>query len=130
MTLYATGARNAELTRLKFSDFDKQRMVVHIQGGKGRKDRDVMPSSTLLEELREHWQRLRGRPRVWLFPGNRDHCGDQPIDTKTVWHACYQAAARTVRSGHRFCIRLPTRGSSRCLTGGFVLNRFMGPRNR
>jgi integrase len=39
MTLYATGARNAELTRLKFSDFDKQRMVVHIQGGKGRKDR-------------------------------------------------------------------------------------------
>jgi integrase len=39
MTLYASGARNAELTRLKFSDFDKQRMVVHIQGGKGRKDR-------------------------------------------------------------------------------------------
>ena len=39
MTLYATGARNAEVTRLKFSDIDKQRMVVHIQGGKGRKDR-------------------------------------------------------------------------------------------
>jgi len=39
MTLYATGARNRELTRLKFSDFDKQRMVVRIQGGKGRKDR-------------------------------------------------------------------------------------------
>ena len=39
MTLYATGARNAEVTRLKFLDFDKQRMVVHIQGAKGRKDR-------------------------------------------------------------------------------------------
>ena len=38
MTLYATGVRNAELTHLKFSDVDKQRMVVHIQGGKGRKD--------------------------------------------------------------------------------------------
>lgn len=36
MTLYATGARDAELTRLKFGDFDKQRMVVHIHGGKGR----------------------------------------------------------------------------------------------
>jgi integrase/recombinase XerD len=94
MTLYATGARNAELTRLKFSDFDKQRMVVHIQGGKGRKDRDVMLSSKLLEELREHWHRLPRRPRVWLFPGKRHHCGDQPIDTKTVWHACYQAAQR------------------------------------
>jgi integrase/recombinase XerD len=91
MTLYATGARNAELTRLKFSDVDKQRMVVRIQGGKGRKDRDVMLSSKLLEELREHWHRLRRRPKVWLFPGHR---ADQPIDTKTVWHACQQAAKR------------------------------------
>jgi integrase len=54
MTLYATGARNAELTRLKFSDVDSKRMVIHIQGGKGRKDRDVMLSPKLLEELREH----------------------------------------------------------------------------
>jgi integrase len=34
MTLYATGARNAELTRLKVSDIDSKRMVIHIQGGK------------------------------------------------------------------------------------------------
>jgi site-specific recombinase XerD len=94
MTLYATGARNAEVTRLKFSDFDKQRMVVHILGGKGRRDRDVMLSSKLLEELREHWRRLRRSPRVWLFPGKINHCGDQPIDTKTVWHACSRAARR------------------------------------
>jgi site-specific recombinase XerD len=92
MTLYATGARNAEVTRLKFHDFDKQRMVVHIQGGKGRKDRDVMLSSKLLEELREHWRRLRRSPKVWLFPGKNNHRGDQPIDTKTVWHACSRAA--------------------------------------
>jgi integrase/recombinase XerD len=94
MTLYATGARNAELTRLKFSDVDSKRMVIHIQGGKGRKDRDVMLSPKLLEELREHWHRLRRKPRVWLFPGNHDHCADHPIDTKTVWHACQQAAPR------------------------------------
>src|SRR6516225_4619868 len=94
MTLYATGARNAEVTHLKFSHFDKQRMVVHIQGGKGRKDRDVMLSSKLLEELREHWRRLQRSPKVWLFPGKNNHCGDQPIDTKTVWHACSRAARR------------------------------------
>ena len=41
MTLYATGARRAEVARLKVSDIDSQRMVVHIQGGKGRKDRGV-----------------------------------------------------------------------------------------
>jgi len=94
MTLYATGARCAELTHLKFSDVDSKRMVIHIQGGKGRKDRDVMLSPKLLEELREHWHRLRRKPRVWLFPGNHDHCADHPINTKTVWHACQQAAQR------------------------------------
>lgn len=62
MTLYATGVRNAELTRLKASDVDSRRMVIHIQSGKGREDRDVMLSPVLLEELRAHWRRLRKNP--------------------------------------------------------------------
>ena len=36
MSLYATGARCSELTHLKISDIDSQRMVVHIRGGKGQ----------------------------------------------------------------------------------------------
>jgi integrase/recombinase XerD len=94
MTLYATGVRNAELTHLKVSDVDSQRMVIHVQGGKGRRDRDVLLSPKLLEELRQHWHRLRRKPSVWLFPGNHHHSGGQPIDTKTVWHACHEAAKR------------------------------------
>jgi site-specific recombinase XerD len=94
MTLYATGARRAELTHLKVSDIDNQRMVIRIQGGKGRKDRDVMLSPKLLEELRAHSRRLRRRPITWLFPGNYHHSGDRPIDTKTVWNACKEAAKR------------------------------------
>ncbi len=94
MTLYATGVRNAELTHLKVSDIDSKRMVIHIQGGKGRVDRDVMLSLKLLEELREHWRRLRRKPSVWLFPGNRWHSGGQPIDTKTPRNACQKAAQR------------------------------------
>jgi site-specific recombinase XerD len=94
MTLYATGARRAELTHLKASDIDSKRMVIRIQGGKGRQDRDVMLSPKLLEELRAHGHRLRQRPITWLFPGNRWHSGDQPIDTKTVWNACKEAAKR------------------------------------
>ena len=57
MTLYATGVRRSELTHLKVSDIDSQRMAIHVQGGKGRKDRDVMLSPKLLGELREHWRR-------------------------------------------------------------------------
>jgi len=94
MTLYATGVRNAELTHLKVSDIDSKRMVIHIRGGKGRIDRDVMLSLKLLEELRKHWRGLRRKSGVWLFPGNRWHSGGQPIDTKTPRHACQKAAQR------------------------------------
>jgi site-specific recombinase XerD len=94
MTLYATGLRRAELARLKVTDVDSQRMVVHVQGGKGRKDRDVMLSPKLLDELRKHWRRLKRKPSEWLFPGNRHHSNDHPISTKVVWHACRNAAKR------------------------------------
>jgi integrase/recombinase XerD len=94
MTLYATGVRRAELTHLKVSDIDSKRMVIHVQGGKGRKDRDVLLSPKLLEALREHWRGLQRKPSAWLFPGNRWHTGDSPIDTKVVWNACKEAAQR------------------------------------
>ncbi len=69
MTLYGTGVRRAELTNLKITDVDSQRMVVHVQGGKGRKDRDIMLSPNLLTALREHYRSLRRKPETWLFPG-------------------------------------------------------------
>jgi integrase/recombinase XerD len=94
MTLYATGLRRAELARLKVTDIDSRRMVVHVQGGKGRQDRDVMLSPKLLVELRQHWHRLKPKPRELLFPGNRHHNGDRPITTKVVWNACRNAANR------------------------------------
>jgi len=92
MSLYATGARNSELTHLKVSDIDSQRMVVHIRGGKGRKDRDVMLSPKLLTALRTHWRFYHRKSSTWLFPSN--YRKDRPIDTKTVWHACHKAAKR------------------------------------
>jgi integrase/recombinase XerD len=92
MTLYATGVRRAELARLKITDIDSQRMVIHVRGGKGRKDRDVMLSPVLLEALREHWRGLK--PQVWLFPGGRWHTAAHPIDTKVIWLACQEAARR------------------------------------
>jgi integrase/recombinase XerD len=94
ITLYATGLRCAELTQLKASDVDSKRMVIHVQGGKGRKDRDVMLSPKLLQELRKHWRRLRRKTSDWLFPGNRWHTADRPIDAKTLRNACRGAAKR------------------------------------
>ena len=71
MTMYATGARREEAADLKISDIDSKRMVVHIRDGKGGKDRDVMLSPRLLEELRAYWRGLKRKPKEWLFPGNR-----------------------------------------------------------
>ena len=94
MTLYATGARRAEVATLKVSDIDSRRMVVHIQGGKGRKDRDVMLSPRLLEALREYWRSRR--PHAYLFPSSSGHRGvEQPISDKTIWNVCRTAARRS-----------------------------------
>ena len=94
MTLYATGLRRAELARLRVSDIDSQRMVIHVRGGKGRKDRDVLLSPRLLDELRQHWRRLRRKPSVWLFPSRYGGSSDRPITPKGIYHACKEAARR------------------------------------
>jgi site-specific recombinase XerD len=95
MTLYATGVRRAECAALKITDIDGQRMVLHIQQGKGGKDRDVVLSPRLLEEFKQHYRRLRRKPAVWLFPGGTRHtAADTPITEKVVWHACRRAAQR------------------------------------
>ena len=94
ITLYATGLRRAELANLKITDIDSQRMVVHIRGGKGRKDRDLMLSPHLLKELRQHYRRLPQKQAGWLFPGGRWHTADYPITTKVVWYVCREAAKR------------------------------------
>jgi integrase/recombinase XerD len=98
MALYATGIRRSELTHLKINDVDSQRMVVHIRGGKGRKDRDVMLSPKLLAALRTHWRYYHRKSSSWLFPSN--YRKDRPIDTKTVWYACQKAARRAGLQKH------------------------------
>jgi integrase/recombinase XerD len=95
MLLYATGLRRAELTRLKVGDIDSERMVIHVLGGKGRKDRDLMLSPKLLDELRRYWRGLKHKPRTWLFPGGRWHGRtERPMSDKVVWYACHEAAKR------------------------------------
>ena len=94
MALYAAGVRRAELARLKVCDIDSQRMVIHVRGGKGRKDRDVMLSPVLLDELRRHWRRLRRKSSEWLFPSKYARASDRPITPKAIYHACKGAAKK------------------------------------
>lgn len=69
LTAYATGLRLDEVRRLRVTDLDSRRMAIHVRQGKGRKDRCVMLSPKLLEELRQYWRGCPVKPRTWLFPG-------------------------------------------------------------
>jgi site-specific recombinase XerD len=65
-TIYACGLRVTEGTRLQVTDLDSARMLVHVRGGKGKKDRYVPLPQRTLELLREYWG--THRHPVWLFP--------------------------------------------------------------
>jgi len=64
---YGAGLRSAEVCNLKLVDIDSDRMLIHVDQGKGGKDRKVMLSPGLLNLLRDWW--LEARPEGWLFPG-------------------------------------------------------------
>ena len=86
MTAYAAGLRISEATHLKVTDIDSQRMMLRVDQGKGRKDRYVMLSPRLLDELRAYWK--AAHPTLWLFPGDRP---GQPITRDAVGQACQKA---------------------------------------
>lgn len=66
-TIYAAGLRLSEAIGMQVSDIDSARMVLHIRGGKGQKDRMVPLSAMLLDRLRRYWRVVR--PVTYLFPG-------------------------------------------------------------
>ena len=78
----------------KVSDIDCERMVLRVEQGKGKKDRNGMLSPRLLELLREWW--CVGQPTTWLFPG-RDPL--LPITTRQLYRVVRDTAAE--RSGSR-----------------------------
>jgi len=84
---YGAGLRAAEVISLKVCDIDSTRMIIRAEQGKGRKDRYVMLSPSLLELLRAWWR--AARPRGWLFPGRNPV---QPMTTRQLNRACHAAA--------------------------------------
>lgn len=60
------GLRLLEGVRLRVPQIDSRRMQLHIQAGKGNKDRYVPLPPRLLPLLRSHWSTHRNP--IWLFP--------------------------------------------------------------
>jgi site-specific recombinase XerD len=98
MTSYSGGLRLGETLGLLPSDIDSTRMMIRVEQGKGRKDRYVMLSKTLLDSLRKYWRAFR--PVRWLFEGRRP--GD-PLSPSTAEKVFTTAAGRAgIRKGVSF----------------------------
>lgn len=65
MLIYSAGLRVGEVVKLKPEAIDSERGLIHIKGGKGRKDRYTILSQTALKILKEYYEQYK--PRKWLF---------------------------------------------------------------
>ena len=92
-TAYGAGLRVSEVVALKVTDVDSTRMLIRVEQGKGRKDRDAMLSPQLLRLLRAWWHEGKRRgvmlPRGWLFPGRNPIT---PLSTRQMNRAVHAAA--------------------------------------
>ena len=96
-TIYSCGLRLREGLTLQVSQIDGQRMLLHIQKGKGNKDRYVPLPAATCQLLRQYW--VTHRHPIWLFPGRRRR-GEQPgqdatkpMDERGMQKALKQAVA-------------------------------------
>ena len=94
MTAYSTGLRISEVVALKLTNIDSVRMMIHVENGKGKKDRYTLLSRRLLLQLRNYW--LAYRPDIYLFPRCRKlkNSASEHIGTTTLRMMFTRAKAR------------------------------------
>jgi site-specific recombinase XerD len=89
---YGTGLRASEVVHLKVGDIDRERKVIRVEQGKGRKDRYAMLSPKLHVLLRQWWCEARAKgkmlPGGWLFPGMNPV---NPMTTRQLNRLCHAA---------------------------------------
>ena len=91
-TIYSCGLRLGEGLRLQVRDIDSERMLLHIRGGKGNRDRYVpLPQRTLLL-LREQWK--THRHLSLLFPGKGHGHQQAPTASEPMCRTTLQRAFR------------------------------------
>jgi integrase/recombinase XerD len=66
---YSVGLRVSEIVNLKIEDIDSKRMIIYIKNSKGKKDRIVPLSKTVLTVLREYYKEYK--PEEYLFNGQK-----------------------------------------------------------
>jgi site-specific recombinase XerD len=90
-TVYSGGLRVSEACRLKVSDIDSNNMQIFIRNSKGNKDRYTILSNKNLAVLRNYWKNC-GKPKDWLFPGNKEGHHITPTSVRAFLKKACEAA--------------------------------------
>ncbi len=92
---YGTGLRAGEIVRLRISDIDSERKLIHVVQGKGSKDRNAILSPELNKILRAWWVTANAQGRMlddgWLFP-RKDPV--RHMSTRQLNRICHAAVDR------------------------------------
>ena len=97
--MYSAGLRVSEVVKLRPEDIDFQRKLIHVKGGKGRKDRYTILSDVAIEILHEYLKEY-GESK-YLFP-SRDR--EKYLTTRSVekifTNACKKAGVKKKATAH------------------------------
>lgn len=69
LLIYSAGLRLGELLNLKLEDLNSESMKIHIQQGKGKKDRYVMLSENVLKIVRKYYKKYK--PKEYIIEGQK-----------------------------------------------------------
>ena len=94
---YGCGLRLNELIHAKVQDIDGARQTLRIHHGKGKKDRDVILTDSVIRLLRAYW--LRYHSGEWLFYSSHI-VRHSPVSESGVQKAFRQAVSRRVSPKH------------------------------
>jgi integrase/recombinase XerD len=111
---YSAGLRVSEIAKLQLSDIDRERGVIFIKAGKGRKDR-VVPLSALVADMLDQY--LANHPtKRWIFPnstGGHTHVRSLQIAMAAARNRAGLASDVTMHTlRHSFATHLVERGEN------------------
>lgn len=89
MLAYGAGLRLSEIIGLKLTDINSQRMIIRVNSGKGKKDRELTLPDKLLLLLREYVTLYK--PKEFLFEGQDNH---NQYTSRSAQQVIKQAALR------------------------------------
>ena len=99
MLMYSAGLRVSEVVKLRPEDIDFQRKLIHLKGGKGRKDRYTIISDVAVETLHEYLKEY-GQSK-YLFPSQdrEKHLTIRSVE-KIFSDACKRAGVKKNATAH------------------------------